>query len=108
MIVGRGTPPSEADEGLTGSLSPLWVRIRHWDAPSRCPLSAISRPQRLLLSTPELNSRIELMAGARNYAPVSATIRFGVPLPVARASPGRLKVLDALISMNLIRLSVWL
>ena len=35
-------------------------------------------------------------------------IRIGVPFSVARIPPGRLKVLDALISMNLIRLSAWL
>jgi hypothetical protein len=38
---------------------------------------------------------------------LDTSVTGGVPFSVARISPGRLKLLDALISMNLIQRSAW-
>ena len=38
----------------------------------------------------------------------AASLQHRSPVFCGALSPGRLKILDALISMNLIRLSVWL
>jgi hypothetical protein len=38
-----GTLLSKTDEGLVGSLSPLWVICRHWNLLQDCPLSPLKR-----------------------------------------------------------------